>query len=479
MLKRYATLSSACIVASCLATPARMMHSSHRSSLHGTHHHAPHHNRPPAHPGSNSTTWSQAFIFRTTPTIISEPHSSHSLGHIIRDQLLLYDQTQMNKSRVQKKKPIVFIVTDRGIEGAGLLQPALRNIQESGFVPVVYNDIVADPPESKIEAALDLLERVTNSPRASGDAAGVCVCVVGFGGGSSMDVAKVIAYLGHPEVRDTQTLEQIYGVNQCTQGRRLPLIQVPTTAGTGSEVTPISIVTTGVQHKKGIISPLLLPDIAVLDATLTLSIPRHITAATGIDALVHAIEAYTSRIKKNVHSDIFAAQAMRLLGANIRAACYDGMSDLEVRSAMLLGSCYAGMAFANAPVGAVHAIAYPIGTQFHVPHGLCNSLVLPHVLRFNAGEPSAARMYNEINPLIFGSKLAPKSGPADVNCALADNFEQLARDLGIETQLRQVGIREQDLPKLAAEVMRQERLLPNNPREMTLDDALAILKVAY
>ena len=154
------------------------------------------------------------------------------------------------------------------------------------------------------------------------------------------------------------------------------MIQVPTTAGTGSEVTPISIVTTGQSEKKGVVSPVLLPDWAVLDGELTLSVPSDVTAATGIDAMVHAIEAYTSRIKKNALSDLLAREALFLLGSNIREACTKG-SNKAARSNMLLGSTYAGMAFANAPVGAVHALAYPIGATFHVPHGLSNMLMLP------------------------------------------------------------------------------------------------------
>ena len=143
-------------------------------------------------------------------------------------------------------------------------------------------------------------------------------------------------------------------------------------------MTPISILTTGANEKKGIVSPILLPDWAVLDGELTVSLPSHVTAATGIDAMVHAIEAYTTKIKKNSLSDLLAKESLRLLGGNIRTVCSpQGAQNAQARGAMLLGSMYAGMAFANAPVGAVHALAYPIGSHFHVPHGLSNSLVLP------------------------------------------------------------------------------------------------------
>jgi alcohol dehydrogenase class IV len=189
-----------------------------------------------------------------------------------------------------------------------------------------------------------------------------------------MDVAKVVAFLGQRDCR--QNIQDIYGVGMCN-GSRMPLIQVPTTAGTGSEVTPISIVTTGESEKKGIVSPVLLPDWAVLDGELTTSLPSKVTAATGIDAMVHAIEAYTSKIKKNPLSDLLAKEALRLLGSNIRRVCSEGgAADAEARGQMLLGSLYAGMAFANAPVAAVHALAYPIGALFHVPHGVSNVLML-------------------------------------------------------------------------------------------------------
>jgi alcohol dehydrogenase class IV len=253
------------------------------------------------------------------------------------------------------------VVTDRGIANAGLHKSCIESLKSRGFDVEVYSDVVADPPEEVILKATAHARRLRVGS------------VVGLGGGSSMDTAKLVAYLSHPTCN--QTLADIYGVGNCN-GARLPLIQVPTTAGTGSEVTPISIVTTGQSEKKGIVSPILLPDWAVLDGELTLSVPSDVTAATGIDAMVHAIEAYTSRIKKNPLSDLLAREALSLLGSNIREACRNGNNKIA-RSNMLLGSTYAGMSFANAPVGAVHALAYPIGAMFHVPHGLSNMIMLP------------------------------------------------------------------------------------------------------
>lgn len=193
--------------------------------------------------------------------------------------------------------------------------------------------------------------------------------VLGLGGGSALDTAKLVAYL----LRSPAPLESLYGIG-LARGPRLPLVPAPTTPGTGSEVTPIAIVTTAGDEKKGVVSRRLLPDVALLDPALTLGLPQAVTAATGIDAMVHAIEAFTSRPLKNPLSDVLAKQALALLAANLPRVLRDGQ-DKAARGAMLLGSCLAGMAFANAPVAAVHALAYPQGGRYHLPHGLSNALM--------------------------------------------------------------------------------------------------------
>jgi len=293
---------------------------------------------------------------------------------------------------------------------------------------------------------------------------------VGFGGGSSMDVAKLLAVL----ITGEQVLSDIYGVDQITSPR-LPLIQVPTTAGTGSEATMVSIITTGETTKAGVVSRTLLADKIILDATLTVGLPAHVTAATGIDAMVHAIEAYTSKRLKNPLSDMLAREALRLLSGSIVTAVKQG-GNLEARADMLLGAMLAGQAFANAPVAAVHALAYPLGGNYHIPHGLSNSLVLPHVLRFNG--PVASDLYAEIAPLIMPNQILPEDTVAATEM-LADHFLSLAADLGLQTTLREMNIPESDLPKLAEDSMLQQRLLINNPRELDLEDALGIYQQAY
>jgi alcohol dehydrogenase len=222
----------------------------------------------------------------------------------------------------------------------------------------------------------------------------------------------------------------------------------------------------------GVVSPQLYADVALLDAELTVGLPPQVTAATGIDAMVHAIEAYTTKHKKNLLSDMLARQALTLLSANLVKACTDG-SNLAARQSMLFGAMLAGQCFANAPVAAVHALAYPIGGIFHVPHGLSNSLVLPHVLRFNA--PSAAAHYAELASIV-----APTAqGSVEArSTALITAMEQFAAEIGIETRLRQVGITEQDLDRLADDAMLQTRLLGNNPRDVSRNEAWDIYAAA-
>ena len=294
--------------------------------------------------------------------------------------------------------------------------------------------------------------------------------VIGFGGGSSMDVAKLIAILSHPAQH--QSLSDLYGVNQAT-GPRLPLILVPTTAGTGSEVTPISIVTTGETTKTGIVAPILFADTAILDATFTQNLPPLITAATGIDAMVHAIEAYTSKIKKNPYSDMLAKHALKLLNANLQRVLDDGQ-DLDARQNMLVGSMLAGQAFANAPVGAVHALAYPLGGHFHISHGHSNALVLTEVMKFNT--PDAKALYAELMCWLDPQSKGCHDGLTDL---FIDHFNNHLVKSGLTLKLKQLGIPEHMLMIMAEDAMKQSRLLQNNPRELTLEDAYNIYQAIY
>ncbi len=281
-----------------------------------------------------------------------------------------------------------FIVTDAAFLRTGLLALPTLSLEQESMRPAIFSAVIADPPEAVVLGAVGAARHHEADPD------------VDFGGGSSMDVAKLVAVLAGSR----QPIGEIYGIGKVS-GHRLPLVQVPTTAGTGSEVTDIAIVTTGATTKSGIVAPQLYADLAILDAALTLGLPPTVTAATGIDAMVHAIEAYTSRHKKNPLSDALAREALSLLSRNLLRACEQG-SDIGARQAMLLGACLAGQAFSNAPVAAVHALAYPIGGIFHVPHGLSNSLVLPHVLRFNL--PQASRLYAELAGVVVPTRAAAR-----------------------------------------------------------------------
>jgi alcohol dehydrogenase class IV len=352
----------------------------------------------------------------------------------------------------------VMLVTDPGMMSTGIVDRALQILAAAGVSVELFKEVAADPPEAVILKAAEQAK--------AADIAGV----IGLGGGSSLDVAKLVSLLALGK----ENLKDVYGVGNA-KGPRLPLILVPTTSGTGSEVTPISIVTTGTNEKMGVVSPVILPDIALLDPELTYGLPAHVTAATGIDAMVHAIEAYASAsANNNPLSRMLATQALTLMGRSILKAVHEG-SDTEARSDMLLGSMLAGQAFANSPVAAVHALAYPLGGHFHIPHGLSNALVLPHVLRFNV--VTSPRPYSDLAPYAF-PELSKFEGQERA-AAFCDRLAELSRDCGLQPNLSAMNIPEDILPKLASDAMNQTRLLVNNPRPVTEADALAIYRAAY
>ena len=351
------------------------------------------------------------------------------------------------------KKPL--IITDQGLLKLGFVEEIEKCFTKKNILPCVYNRVKADPPESNIFEAVNLFQ----NHKADG--------VIGFGGGSSMDVAKAVSYFSINNVN----IKECYGVNNL-KNDRCPLIQIPTTAGTGSEVTPIAIFTLENEQKMGIVDPLLYADCAILDAELTIGLPKNITAYSGIDAMVHAIEAYTTKIKKNPISDALAKKALALLGSNIKEAV-NNPENKKARESMLLGSMLAGMAFANAPCAAVHALAYPIGAKFHVPHGLSNSLVLPEVLKFNSKKVS--NLYCEIASDCLPDLEGKKN---DIDNFIA-GIEQLIIDLKIPRKLKDVGINQKDIQILAADALKQQRLLINNPREVNLKDVISIYEASY
>jgi len=382
------------------------------------------------------------FNFNTTPSIQFGAGRLAQIGEICLDKI----------------GNNVLLVTDPGMLATDIVDRALSVLKKAGVTVTLFSEVQADPPEDIVMAA---------TQAAIDSSAGG---VIGIGGGSSLDVAKLVALLapGNEQLKDA------FGVGNA-KGPRLPLILVPTTAGTGSEVTPISIVTTGTNEKMGVVSPVILPDVALLDPELTVGLPSHITAATGIDAMVHAIEAYASvSPNNNPISRNLATEALRLMGAALETAVHDG-SNIDARSDMLLGSMLAGQAFANSPVAAVHALAYPIGGHFHVPHGLSNALVLPYVLRFNT--KVAPRPYAEMAPYAFPD-LAKLEGQERAE-AFCEAMADLSKRCGLQQTLREMDIPKDFLPKLASDAMNQTRLLVNNPREVGEADALSIYEAAW
>ena len=354
----------------------------------------------------------------------------------------------------------ILFITDKGLMSLGLTNPTIKELKKNGSVEI-FDNVEADPSQKTLLNAIEVGKKI----KATG--------VIGFGGGSSMDVAKLTALI----VGSNENLEEAWGVANA-KGPRLPLILIPTTAGTGSEVTPISIITVGEEEKKGVSSSLILPDLAILDPELTLGLPASTTAATGIDAMVHAIEGFASSNKNNnLISKMLAIEALKLLGGSIEQAVLDG-SNVEARGNMLIGAMLAGKAFANSPVAAVHALAYPIGGTFHISHGLSNSLVLPYVLRFNTVDTKASKDYAELAPYVFPN-IDTNKGAQAVSAEFIDKLEDLSKRLGLPQKLREVDIPKEACEKMARDAMKQTRLLVNNPREVTEKDALNIYQSAW
>ena len=384
------------------------------------------------------------FNFNTTPTLIF----GNGVSSTACDKIL------------EKLGQNIFIITDSSLTNIGLNKKIIDELSQFSKLKV-FDEIESDPSKQTLIKAFN----VAKNFKPTG--------VLGFGGGSSMDIAKLVSLL----MGTKQDIDNIWGVGNA-KGPRLPLVLVPTTAGTGSEVTPISIITLEDNEKKGVSTPIILPDLAVLDPELTLNLPSDITAATGVDAMVHAIEAYTSvNQNNNPISKLLAIESLKLLGSSIETAVFDGQN-IEARKNMLLGSMMAGQAFANSPVSAVHALAYPLGGIFHISHGLSNSLVLPHVLRFNSINTEACDKYAFLAPLIF-KDINDKRNTQLICNDFIERLENLSSILNLPSKLRDLNIPKDACAKMAKESMKQTRLIVNNPREVTEEDAFNIYNAAW
>ena len=292
--------------------------------------------------------------------------------------------------------------------------------------------------------------------------------VLAIGGGSAIDVAKLVAALVHGK----QTTAEVFGIN-LLRGRDLPLVCLPTTAGTGAEVSPNAILLDETDElKKGVVSPHLVPDAAFVDPLLTVSVPPPVTAATGLDAVTHCIEAYANKFAHPI-VDIFALQGIKLISANLARAVRNG-NDLEARAALALGSLYGGLCLGPVNTAAVHALAYPLGGKFHIAHGVSNALLLPHVLRFNFS--AAPERYAEIATALG----VARNGSALTTAEHGVEFlSQLSRECGVPQKLSELNIPRAEIPGMAISAMKVTRLLKNNLRELTEADAVRIYEAAY
>lgn len=291
--------------------------------------------------------------------------------------------------------------------------------------------------------------------------------VIGIGGGSVLDIAKLVA----AQLDNQQQPKDYVGIG-LLKGRKKKLICVPATSGTGSEVSPNAILVDDENQKKGIISPFLVPDIVYVDPLLTISVPPAITAATGLDALIHCLEAYTNKFSQPF-IDMYAYEGMRLIAANIVTAVNDG-SNKEAREKIAMGSLLGGFCLGPVNTAGVHALSYPLGSLFHLAHGLSNALLLPYVMEYNI--PAATKKYADVAIALGCERQADDKATA---CAGVKKIKELIKACGISATLKEVNVPESAIPQMAVDAMKIQRLLKNNPREITEQDAIEIYKAAY
>ncbi|QRO13132.1 iron-containing alcohol dehydrogenase [Moraxella osloensis] len=382
--------------------------------------------------------------FNTTTRILCEPNSlSTKLGKVVKD----FGATQ------------VLIVTDKALVQLGFVNLAIEALSAEGIQAIVFDGVIPDPTVEVVDNALNLARHHH------------CDAIVALGGGSSIDTAKIIALHDNAFVSATNLFNQ-----DLSKFNKLPLIAIPTTAGTGAEVTFVSVITATDGNKFAVFHSKILPDVAILDANLTLGLPPLITAATALDAMVHCIEAYTSRTKKNPISDALAVKGLQLLWQNYRKVMTDG-KNIEARSEMLLGSCLAGMAFVNASVAAVHGLSYPLSIRFHVPHGHANALVMAGVFTFNL--PAAQQHYAELARAVLPKQTLSLDDTAAATLFI-DELKQFLTESGLKTSLRELGIQQTDIDGLATLMINTyARLIVSNPIDMTVDDVKKIYQDVF
>lgn len=352
----------------------------------------------------------------------------------------------------------ILIVTDPLLEELGMTNKIIEPLQAQGWKTSVYTEVVPEPP-------LEVGEKLVAFTREH-----KFDLVIGLGGGSALDLAKLAGVLATHEGKVADYLN-LTGSRSLTH-KGIPKILIPTTSGTGSEVTNISVLS--LESSKDVVThDYLLPDVAIVDPALTTSLPPKVTAATGIDALTHAIEAYVSK-NANPVTDALALQAIRLISGSIRTAVADG-ENKEARMDMSYGSYLAGLSFFNAGVAGVHALAYPLGGQFHISHGESNAVLLPYVMGY-IRQSCEKRMKDILEAMGFSSNQLSQE-EASLKCI--EELKKLVADVGIPLSLKEFGIQEDVLDSLADDGIKQKRILARSPMPLEREDIFAIYQAAY
>jgi alcohol dehydrogenase class IV len=360
---------------------------------------------------------------------------------------------QLVNDIIELKPSKIFIATIEPLKNS--LAAFIEQLQQNNIQVIVDTSIVAEPSFSDFEKLMQLVTPF--NPDA----------VIGIGGGSVLDIAKLVA----AQLENEQQLKDYVGIG-LLKGRKKKLICVPATSGTGSEVSPNAILVDDENQKKGIISPYLVPDIVYVDPLLTVSVPASITAATGLDALTHCLEAYTNKFSQPF-IDMYAYEGMRLIAAHIETAVKDG-NNIEAREKVAMGSLLGGFCLGPVNTAGVHALSYPLGSIFHLAHGLSNALLLPYVMEYNI--PAATKKYAEVAIALGCERKATDEATA---YAGVEKIRQLIKACGIPATLKEVNVPESAIPQMAADALKIQRLLKNNPREITENDAIEIYKAAY
>ncbi|WP_342538869.1 iron-containing alcohol dehydrogenase [Sporosarcina sp. FSL K6-1540] len=368
-----------------------------------------------------------------------------SLSHLIEE---------VNRFNVKK----ILVITDPFLKDIGLTNKVVEPLETAGYSTEVYTDVVPEPP-------LAIGEKLVAYTRDN-----EFDMVIGIGGGSALDLTKLAGVLASHEGNVADYLN-LTGTKQITK-KGLPTILIPTTSGTGSEVTNISVLS--LETTKDVVThDYLLADVAIVDPALTISLPPKVTAATGVDALTHAVEAYISKNASPI-SDALALQAVRLISNAIRTAVSNG-EDKQARTDMSYGSYLAGLAFFNAGVAGVHALAYPIGGQFHIAHGDSNAVLLPYVMGY-IRQSCEKRMKDIYDAMGFSSANISQE-EASYKCVA--ELKRLVEDVNIPSTLKGFNVTEEALESLTNDAIEQKRILARSPMPLGKDDIYTIYKAAF